>query len=259
MLLLFLKFILSPILIALAVLASRRWGHQVGGWITGLPLTSAPVSVFLAVEHGNQFAATAARGTMLGLASVAAFALVYAELAKRFQWQTALIGGLISYAGVAVLSTFVRQDLGTATCVAAGSLLLSIRALPNGVAKAQGPKAPAWDLPLRAVVATSIVLLLTGASSSLGPQLAGLLSPLPVFAIIMTVFAHIHGGSNAAVFVLRGVMLGTFSFVAFFFVLALGVAQWGWLAYVLALVSALAGTLPVRYFSTNRKARREIA
>lgn len=62
-----LKITLTPLLIAAASFAQRRWGGAVGGLIAGLPLTSAPVSVFLALEHGPAFAAHAATATMLGV------------------------------------------------------------------------------------------------------------------------------------------------------------------------------------------------
>ncbi|HET7343490.1 MAG TPA: hypothetical protein VFL90_18640, partial [Methylomirabilota bacterium] len=56
---LLLKLAATPLLIAGASLAGRRWGPAVGGWLVGLPLTSGPVAVFLALEHGAAFAAAA--------------------------------------------------------------------------------------------------------------------------------------------------------------------------------------------------------
>ena len=55
-----LKALLAPLLILLATLAGRRWGPGVGGWLAGLPLTSGPVSLILALEQGPEFAARAA-------------------------------------------------------------------------------------------------------------------------------------------------------------------------------------------------------
>ena len=80
--LLILKATLTPLLIAVATLAARRWGPAVGGWVAGLPLTSGPVSVFLAVEQAPAFAAHAACGTLLGLIAVAVFCVAYARSAK---------------------------------------------------------------------------------------------------------------------------------------------------------------------------------
>src|SRR5437016_7099204 len=56
------KVVLTPLFIAAVTLAGRRWGPAVGGWLAGLPLTSGPVSVFLALEQGPGFAVRAAVG-----------------------------------------------------------------------------------------------------------------------------------------------------------------------------------------------------
>ena len=53
MLLLVFKLLLTPLLIGLVSLAGRRWGPGVSGWLVGLPLTSAPVSLFLTLEQGR--------------------------------------------------------------------------------------------------------------------------------------------------------------------------------------------------------------
>ena len=68
-----LKLVLTPILVGAASLAGRRWGAAVGGWLVGIPFTSAPIAFFLAVDFGQKFAAPAAAGIMDGTASQAAF------------------------------------------------------------------------------------------------------------------------------------------------------------------------------------------
>src|SRR5215467_6802389 len=81
-----LKLILTPILIGLASLVSRRWGPTVSGWLIGLPLTSAPVVLFLALELGTTFASRVAQGVILGVLSQAVFCLTYAWLSLRVVW-----------------------------------------------------------------------------------------------------------------------------------------------------------------------------
>ena len=41
------KLLLTPVIIGLVSLAGRRWGPAVSGWLVGLPLTSAPVVLFM--------------------------------------------------------------------------------------------------------------------------------------------------------------------------------------------------------------------
>ncbi len=70
------------------------------------------------------------------------------------------------------------------------------------------------------VVTTGFVLLLTGVASHLGAQLTGLVTPFPIYAAILVVFTHALEGSARAAGVLRGLLLGLYCFVGFFFVLA---------------------------------------
>ena len=96
------KLVAPPLLILLASLAGRRWGDVIGGWLVGLPLTSGPVSVFLAVQYGADFAAAATDGSLAGAASQAAFSFGYAALAARGS-ALATLGGSLSYIGLAAL------------------------------------------------------------------------------------------------------------------------------------------------------------
>lgn len=80
-----LKLVLAPFFIAVVSLAGRRWGSRVSGMLTGLPLTSGPVSLLLALQYGRDFAASAARGNLAGQGSTCIFCLVYSVCALRFQ------------------------------------------------------------------------------------------------------------------------------------------------------------------------------
>lgn len=106
---------------------------------------------------------------------------------------------------------------------------------------------PWWDLPLRMAVATAFVVLLTALAPLLGAQLTGLLAPFPLFASVLAVFAHVQRGPAAAAGVLRGLLLGLFSFAGFFIMLALLLVHSGIvLAFAAAIVAALSvqgGTL----------------
>jgi hypothetical protein len=89
-------------------------------------------------------------------------------------------------------------------------------------------------------VTTTIVLLLTGLATTLGPSLTGLLATYPLYGAILSGFAHHLEGPGPAVRVLRGLLLGLFAFAGFFFVLALlveraGIAQ----AFAAAIAAAL--------------------
>jgi hypothetical protein len=80
---LILKLAVTPALIGGASLAGRRWGAAVGGWLVGIPFTSAPIALFLALDHEVSFAASASVGMLLGTISQAIFCLAYSWSASR--------------------------------------------------------------------------------------------------------------------------------------------------------------------------------
>ena len=63
------KLVITPMLLLAATLAVRRWGEAIGGLLVGMPLTSGPISVFLALEHGSAFAAQATAGSLVATAA----------------------------------------------------------------------------------------------------------------------------------------------------------------------------------------------
>ena len=65
--LLLLKLTLAPVLVALATLVARQWGPRAGGVLIGFPLSTGPILIFLAIDHGLEFAQQAAVGILFGL------------------------------------------------------------------------------------------------------------------------------------------------------------------------------------------------
>ncbi len=219
---LILKLILTPALIGGASLAGRRWGPAVSGWLVGLPLTSAPIAVFLALEQGPAFAASAAVGTMEGAISQAAFCLAYGWLAFHGGRLPAIAMSVLAFALATALLERVTLPLPALFLVVIAGLGAALWLMPArraGIGAASAPP-PAWDIPARMMVATVFVLLLTGVASTLGPRLTGLLAPFPVYAAILAIFAHHLQGPAAATSVLKGLLLGLFGFAGFFLVFA---------------------------------------
>src|SRR5690349_1460700 len=86
-----LRLLLTPTLIGLVSLAGRRWGPTVSGWLIGLPLTSGPVILILALDQGNVFASLTSRATIIGVISVASFCLAYSWISHRVNWLFSLL------------------------------------------------------------------------------------------------------------------------------------------------------------------------
>ena len=238
--LLILKVTLTPLLIAVATLAARYWGPGVGGLIAGLPLTSGPVSVFLAVEQNTAFAARAASGTLLGLIAVACFCVAYAGSAKDRAWLGPTTLGLAFYSLVTWAVSLGSFSLLVSTLLVVPLLGVALMSLGAPASVAPVVPAPRWDLHVRMATATTMVLLITGAGSVLGPKWSGLLSPFPVFACVMAIFSQKNSGPGAVHRLLRGVVIGSFGFASFFVAVALLVQRLSLVfAYVLATGVAL--------------------
>ncbi|WFU21627.1 hypothetical protein QA649_26375 [Bradyrhizobium sp. CB1717] len=237
-----LKLVLPPVLILSASLAGRRWGNAIGGWLVGLPLTSGPVSAFLAVQYGAEFAASATDGSLVGTAAQSCFSLGYALLA-RHGWIIALLGGTTAYATAGFLFQPLPLPHWGFFLFALGTLSASAHLLPHRTLAPSTIAAPWWDLPGRMLIATVIVVTLTAAATLVGAKTAGILSSFPVFGAVLAIFAHRMSGASAAMQVLRGMVLALYGFATFFFVLGLCLTTLGVVAGFLA---AIASTLLVQ-------------
>ena len=222
-----LKLVLVPIFIGAVSLAGQRWGSTVSGWLIGLPFTSGPVAFFLALEEGDVFASKASVGIMLGIVSVFVFCLAYSRSAIRLGWFQSTLAGFTAF----LLSTYlldtivlpVSIGLVLALLVLAASFSLMPR-VGSGRASVGGMR---WELPARMVSATALVFLITGVAQVLGPQLTGLLTPFPIYATTLAVFTHRSQGGEEAVKLLRGVIMGSLTFIFFFLIVSLTIVAWG--------------------------------
>lgn len=235
-----LKLVITPVLILAASLASRRWGEAVGGWLIGLPLTSAPVAFFLAVEQGTGFAEQAAAGSLIGTAAQACFCVGYARTGERFGWLAAFAAGTLAFAAGAAALQALTLPLLLLLPVAIAALVISARLVPLSPVRRRPIAVPKWDIPARMLVATTIVVALTAFAPILGPRLSGVLATFPVFATVLAVFAHRLQGPFAARQVLWGLLIGLFGFIGFFFVIGMSITTLGTgLAFLAATLTAL--------------------
>jgi hypothetical protein len=215
-----LKLIMTPLLIAFVTLVGRRWGPGISGWLMGFPLTSGPVSIFLALQYGRAFAARAAIGTLGGIASVCVFCLVYSLVSRKTGWPVSTLAAMMAF--FAAILLWNTASLGLIPTILIDVLVvgLILLALPRREAAQGTGVTPRWDIPARMLVATAFVVGLTTFAATLGAQLSGLLSPFPIFTTVIAIFTHHQQGADTASQLLRGVVVGTFSFLCFFLVVA---------------------------------------
>ena len=235
--LLALKLVLTPAVMVGATLAGRRWGGAVSGWLIGLPLTSGPLVLVLTLEHGRHFAARTAVGSLSGAIAEAAFCVGYA-----FGGRVPLVVASIGF--VAAAAVVHGLPLGWLIGLVPVTLVVALRLLPPFPARMQtSVRHPRWDLPARVVIATTILLALAALATRIGARLTGLLAVYPLYSAVLATFTRRLEGRAAAVGLLRGLLVGLFSFAAFYSVLALLLPR---VATAGAFASAIAAGLTVQ-------------
>jgi hypothetical protein len=235
------KIFLAPLCVIAVSLAGRRWGVAVAGVLGGLPVVAGPILLIETLLHGRDFGADAAAGTLLGLAALTAFVVVYGLVATAATPVASVLCGWAAFLlGVAVLSP-VHPPPALSLILVAACFALGLRLLPPAPSSPlTAPAPPRWDLPARGVAALGLVLTLTAVSGALGPHLSGLLAPFPVITSVLAVFTHAHGGVAQVSVLLRNFLLGFYGFAAFTFALAVSLPTLGTVAaFGLATTAAL--------------------
>ena len=240
------KLTLTPLAVGIATAVGRRFGPAVGGWVAGIPFTSAPVAIFVTLDHGVAFGTLTAIGILAATASQAAFAFVYSIAAVRLRWPFALPAAVVAFVVITAALDQLLPPPVAALEIAVGSIALALALMPRSRASVP-PSAETLpvrvDVVVRAAVATAFVVVLTALSQRLGPSLAGMVSPVPIFGAVLIVFPHRQLGAAAAISACRGFLWGLFAFATFGFVLSELLPNAG---LATAMAAALASALAVQ-------------
>ncbi|HQF54325.1 MAG TPA: hypothetical protein PK208_04335 [Fibrobacteria bacterium] len=244
MMLLALRFLLAPALVAAASLASRKWGESVGGWLAAFPFVAGPLLLVMTLEHGTRFGASSALSALSGITALAVFAVCYAHLARRIHWSLALPIGWSLYLGSAALMRPLEHGLVASLLGAFSSLWLATALLPRNppTTDSDEPRQPPWwDLLARMASAAALVGSVATLSERLGPSWSGLLTPFPISTTILVAFAHAQDGHPAVARMLTGFLPALSGLTLFFATLSVVLVPLGpWAGFSLALAVAVA-------------------
>jgi hypothetical protein len=242
------KLVLTPLLVASASLAGRRWGAAMSGWLVALPLTSGPIALFIALEQGSPVAQQAAAGSLAGAVAEVGFAAAYTVASRRLAWVPSSALAAVAYFAVALAIPAWAPVVTYALLAGVVAAFLAIfRPMPGTPPEASPP--PAWDIPARVIVATVLVVAISSLAPIVGGRAAGILATFPVYAAVLATFAHATRGHREAADVLRGLATGLLGFGAFFLALGgllgvVGIAE-SFLGALAVLLAVQAATLPV--------------
>ena len=218
--LLLLKVTIIPTVIALVTLVIRKWGNKAGGLIGSMPWTAGPILLFFILEQGKAFGIHSIQGTMTGILALISFCLSYAGLSRRLSWPFTLLLSYLMYTATALLLNAVQLNLVASYALTIMGILAALRFFPTPTTHPPNVRRLPFDIPIRMLVATLFVLLITGLASLLGPAWSGILTPFPIMTSVLAIFSHTLQGSNAAITTLRGLVIGLLGFTTFFFLQA---------------------------------------
>jgi hypothetical protein len=247
---LLLKLALAPALVVSSSLAGRRWGPAAAGTLVALPIVAGPVLLITCLEQGTAFGAQAAAASLLGLVSLALFTLVLAWASRSMDWRVALpVAWAVCLIGDVFLSRLTVRP-GWGLVLALGSAWAAARLLPRECSGPGHPvvaRLPWWDLPGRAAATAVLVVTVTTAAATMGPDGTGVLAPFPIATSVLAAFVLAQQGSSAVVHLLRGIPHGLLGFAVFCFLVAVLIEPVGVAAgFALATVSTVLVQLTVQ-------------
>jgi hypothetical protein len=248
---LILKLFLVPFLIYIVTIAGRRWGAAVAGWLSAFPIVSGPILLVITLEHGVDFGASAAEGTLLAVVAILVFSLGYAWATLRF----AVLGSMLCALAVYALAVLGLKQIQLPQVVCYGLVLLSLLVVPKLFPQlppeeiASSGSARGADLQWRMLAGAILVMSVTLTAAQLGARLSGFMAMFPVMSTVLVGFSHYHSGRVFAVTLLRGMVTGYFAFATFCLIIALLLKEYSIsISFLLALACAVTIQLLAKRF-----------
>jgi hypothetical protein len=221
LLILVLKLLLVPSLLATVTLVARRWGANVAGWLASFPIVAGPVLLVLTLEQGAAFGARAAAAAVAGIAPTMLFVVLYAYLSARFRWWQSVLMGYLGWAVAVALLVRAPAGLGVSAAIGATGLALAMALVRPPVGPPLPQKPSRLELPARMLVGVLLTFATSALAAAFGARLAGYAAIFPLVASVVAGFSHALHGRDSAVRFLAGMCRGMWSVAAFALVLAL--------------------------------------
>lgn len=218
--LLFFKLLFVPGIVGGIGWAGKRWNAQIAGLLSGLPVVAGPISWFLYLQYGADFAVAAAQSTLLGISSLAGFCWMYAWASQRWTWWWSLAAGWGVFLLLALGLVQLPLSLGVTLVVTLSSTLLFWYLTPQGHILPAKIQAQSSELVYRMIFALVLVLLITTFAKPLGTRLSGVFSAFPVASSVLAVFTHRYHPKEQVIVSMRGALLGSLGLTTFYVLLA---------------------------------------
>jgi hypothetical protein len=201
-LLLIVKMVVSACFVATASFVAERAGVVMGAMVASLPISIGPVYVFLAMDHDSHFIATSALATLVSNAATTIFTVVYIFVAQRNGMWVSYLTALLSWFAAWFIFAQFSWQLPAALILNLALFAIAIPLVSRFRNAAMvAPQRRWYDLPLRAGLVATLVLVVVLVSQRLGPTISGVVAAFPVVftSLILILHPRIGGRANAAV------------------------------------------------------------
>lgn len=221
MLILCIKLLLVPSLLAAVTLAARRWGGNVAGWLGSFPIVAGPVLLVVSLEHGTRFGAVAAEAALAAVGPTMLFLVLYARLSAGRRWWATLLLAYFAWGVAVAVVTLAPAGLGAAAGIGVSGLVIArlLVRVPPGPTSLEIPHR--LELPARMLVGVLLTFVSSAMAATLGPRFGGYIAVFPLVASVVASFSHALHGRDSAVRFLAGMIRGMSSVAAFCLALAL--------------------------------------
>lgn len=198
---LLLKIVMTAGIVVVASVLVERSGPFIGALIASLPTAGGAALIILAVEHPPAFIAAGVVGSMVAIVVSAPFALAYAMLAQRRSLATSLSGAFVVWFAAVFLSRLAPWTALSATLLAV--VVFPVTIYLSRHFRDEGERKPRVqltrrDLAWRAGVVTLCVIVVTAASTAIGPYFSGVFAFFPVAMSSFFIILHSRVGGKAA-------------------------------------------------------------
>jgi hypothetical protein len=211
-----LKLTLVPLFMFIVSTSGQWWGPLIAGWLAGLPVVAGPIVFLLTLEHGPDFGAHAATLSLSAILASEAFNFGYAWTCRSHHWSLALTVGFAAWLVAAFALVWLPSSPAYAVAIAMFATAFGQTFLPRAQAEAKNLPLTKRDLIGRMIAGAVLTCLVTTLASSIGPKWSGVLAVFPLIGSVLSVSSHRAHGPDFVVSLLRGMVLGRFSFATFF-------------------------------------------
>ena len=253
---LLLKIACAIVIVVTASRVTERLGPFVGSMIATLPVSTGPIYVFLAIDHGPQFISDAALMGVAGVPATVAFVTVHALVAQRFATFACWLAATLAWWCVAYLLQLREWSFPEACALFTIVFAAAISVLRRFVLAQSPPPVPRvrFDLALRSLLVASVVIGTSVTSNVLGPSATGVLATYPVVFTSLVLILQPRWGGRFTASLLVNSLKGLVGFGAALATLHLAAARMGsGRALLLGLAVAVAWNCGLYFLRMRRR------